>query len=136
MKVVFDDISVPTKKRTDVINITSHVERAVANSGITDGICIVHTLHTTTAVAINENEPHLKEDIVRKIREDFPSGRGWAHDRIDDNTDAHIASTYIGPTRIFPVRDGRPVKGTWQSIFLLELDGPRDRSVLVEVMGE
>jgi secondary thiamine-phosphate synthase enzyme len=136
MKVAFDDLSVPTKKRTDVVNITSPVEGAVVNSGITNGICIVHTLHTTTAVAVNENEPNLKEDIVRKIREDFPAGMGWAHDRIDDNADAHIASTYIGPTRMFPVRDGRLVKGTWQSIFLLELDGPRNRRVLVEVMGE
>jgi secondary thiamine-phosphate synthase enzyme len=136
MKVEFDDITIPTRSRMEVVNITSRVEGVVIQSSIRNGICLVHTLHTTTAIAVNENELNLKEDIIRKIKEDFQAGVGWAHDRIDDNTDAHIASTYIGPTRIFPIRGGRIVKGTWQSIFLLELDGPRNRQVVVEIMGE
>ncbi|HUV23999.1 MAG TPA: secondary thiamine-phosphate synthase enzyme YjbQ [Methanomassiliicoccales archaeon] len=136
MKVEFDDITISTRSRTEVVDITSRVEGTVTRSAIKNGLCLVHTVHTTAAIAVNENEPNLKADIVRKIREDFPAGAGWAHDRIDDNTDAHIASTYIGPTRIFPIRGGRIVKGTWQSIFLLELDGPRNRQVVVEIMGE
>ncbi|NYT12847.1 MAG: YjbQ family protein [Methanomassiliicoccales archaeon] len=136
MKVEFDDITIFTRSRTEVIDITSRVEGAVTQSSVRNGICLVHTLHSTTAIAVNENELNLKEDIVRKIREDFPASAGWAHDRIDDNADSHIASTYIGPTRTFPIRGGRLVKGTWQSIFLLELDGPRNRQVVVEIMGE
>jgi secondary thiamine-phosphate synthase enzyme len=136
MKVEFDDITIPTKSRMEVVDITSRIESVVTQSSIRNGICLVHALHTTTAIAVNENEFNLKEDIIRKIREDFPAGAGWAHDRIDNNTNAHIASTYIGPTRTFPVRGGRIVKGTWQSILLMELDGPRNRQVVVEIMGE
>lgn len=136
MKVEFEDITISTRSRTEIVDITSRVESTVTQSSIRNGICLIHTLHTTTAIAVNENELNLKEDIIRKIMEDFPAGAGWAHDQIDDNADAHIASTYIGPTRTFPIRGGRIVKGIWQNIFLLELDGPRNRQVVVEVMGE
>jgi len=85
---------------------------------------------------VNEHEAGLTKDIVRKIQQDFPKGAGWLHDRVDDNADAHLASSFIGPTRIFPVQEGRLIRGAWQNIFLLELDGPRTRRINVEVMGE
>lgn len=136
MMVDFEELSVRTTGRTEVMDITPQVEGAVSRSKVASGLCVVHTVHSTTAIAVNESEPHLREDIVRKIRSDFPQGQGWSHDLIDDNADAHLASTYIGPTRIFPIREGRIVRGTWQSIFLLELDGPRSRRIVVEIMGE
>ncbi|NWG10011.1 MAG: YjbQ family protein [Nitrososphaerales archaeon] len=55
---------------------------------------------------------------------------------IDDNADAHLASAFIGPSRVFPVKDGRLVRGTWQKVFLLELDGSRRRKIILEVLGE
>jgi secondary thiamine-phosphate synthase enzyme len=112
------------------------VEEAVKKSRVLEGLCIVHTTHSTAAIIVNEHEGGLMEDIVRKVREDFPKGTGWLHDRVDDNADSHLASSFMGSTRVFPVRGNGLVRGTWQSIFLLELDGPRSRRVIVEVMGE
>ncbi len=136
MKVFFQDRDISTRNRTELVDITDMVEETVRKSGITSGICIVHSVHSTTAIIVNEHEAGLINDIIKKVQHDFPKGAGWLHDRVDDNADAHLASSYIGPTRIFPVRYGRLVRGTWQNIFLLELDGPRTRSIIIEVMGE
>jgi len=136
MKVFFQDKDISTKSRTELIDITGIVEETVQKSGVTSGICIVHSVHSTTAIIVNEHETGLINDIIKKVQRDFPRGIGWLHDKVDDNADAHLASSYIGPTRVFPVRYGRLVRGTWQNIFLLELDGPRRRSIVIEVMGE
>ncbi|MEM4251366.1 MAG: secondary thiamine-phosphate synthase enzyme YjbQ, partial [Candidatus Bathyarchaeia archaeon] len=106
------------------------------NAEVANGICLIFSLHSTTAVVINENEKGLISDIIRKVSEEFPKGAGWSHDRIDDNADAHLASTFIGSSKALPIRDGGLMRGTWQSIFLLELDGPRTRTLMVEVIGE
>jgi secondary thiamine-phosphate synthase enzyme len=136
IKVFFGDIQVSTRNRTELVDITRSVEEIMRKSGIANGLCVVHTVHSTTAVIVNEHEDGLTRDIVKKIQQDFPKGAGWLHDRVDDNADAHLASSFIGPTRMFPVQEGRLLRGTWQNVFLLELDGPRTRRITVEVMGE
>jgi len=136
MRIFFEDVRVSTKNRTEVIDVTADVEEVMRRSGVINGICIVHTLHSTTAIIVNEHESGLMKDVVKKVQQDFPKGVGWLHDRVDDNADAHLASSYIGPTRIFPVREGGLVRGSWQNIFLLELDGPRTRKIMVEIIGE
>jgi len=136
VKVHFEEISVSTRDRVGVYDITEEVEGIVRKSEVRNGLCVVHSVHSTTAVIVNENESGLKQDIIKKVRQDYPRGAGWLHDRIDDNAEAHLASSFIGPTRIFPIREGRIIRGPWQNIFLLEMDGPRTRRVTVEVMGE
>ena len=136
MKVFFEDLHIATRNRTELVDITRSVEEIMQKSAITSGLCIIHTVHSTTAIIVNEYEAGLTKDIVKKIQKDFPKGVGWLHDRVDDNADAHLASSFIGPTRIFPVQESRLIRGTWQNIFLLELDGPRTRRIAVEVMGE
>jgi secondary thiamine-phosphate synthase enzyme len=136
MRVFFEDIQVSTRNRTDLIDITSSIEDILRKSGIKNGLCIIHSVHSTTAIIVNEHEVGLSRDITKKIQQDYPRGAGWLHDRVDDNADAHLASSFIGATRIFPVREGGLVRGTWQNIFLLELDGPRSRRITTEVMGE
>lgn len=136
MKIFFQDVEVFTKGRTEVVDITNFVEEAVSKSEVKNGLCIIHSVHSTTAIIVNENEAGLREDIRKKIASDYPKGAGWRHDRIDDNADAHLASAFIGASRILPVKDGRLARGVWQNIFLLELDGPRSRRIIVEVIGE
>ncbi|MCP8312997.1 MAG: YjbQ family protein [archaeon] len=136
MKVFFDEINVSTKSRKELIDISNYIEDHVRKSNIKNGICLAFALHSTVAIIINEHETGLIQDIVNKVGKDFPKGIGWLHDRVDDNADAHLASTFIGPSRIFPIKDGRLVRGTWQNIFLLELDGPRSRKIVLEVIGE
>ncbi|MDI9643867.1 MAG: secondary thiamine-phosphate synthase enzyme YjbQ [Candidatus Verstraetearchaeota archaeon] len=137
MKVFTRRISLETGRRRELINITKEVRRVVAESGIRDGLCTVYTMHSTSSVIVNEDESGLKSDVIAKIGEDFPRDRGWAHNRIDDNADSHLAGAYLGPSVSIPVEGGQPDLGTWQSVFFLELDGPRSgRKVVIQVMGE
>lgn len=135
MKVHTEEIHVSTGDAINLVDVTDQVGLVAKKSAITEGICFVYTPHTTAAVIINEHEDGLMKDIVSKISSDFQKGTGWLHDKIDGNAHSHLASTYIGPSRAVPVVGGRIRLGTWQSIFLLELDGPRTRSVIVQLMG-
>ncbi|MDP2216129.1 MAG: secondary thiamine-phosphate synthase enzyme YjbQ [Methanolobus sp.] len=128
-------MQVNTSKRTELIDITDHVKKHVTESGIQNGICIVSTMHTTTAIIINENEPGLVTDILTLRGRIVPEGAGYQHDRIDNNADAHLRAVLLGNSESIPIRDGRLVLGTWQSIFLAELDGPRKRTVDITVIG-
>ncbi len=137
MKVFFKEFTISTSERFQVINITSYVEEAVKESGIRNGICLVFVPHATAAIIANEYEPNIVSDYIELVRQVFKPDYAWRHNRIDNNAHAHLASAIIGPSRIFPVREGRIVRGTWQEILLVELDGPRPRRrVIVEVMGE
>jgi secondary thiamine-phosphate synthase enzyme len=126
---------VHTQRVLEMVDITRPVTDAVRQSGVADGICLVYVPHATAAVVINENaDPNVCEDILEALGRLIPEGR-WRHDRIDNNAAAHIKATILGPSETVPVRGGRLRLGTWQSLMLVELDGPRDRSVIVEVRG-
>jgi len=125
-----------TKRRFEVLRITGDVERVVAESGIRNGLVVVYVPHATAAVVVNEFEPRIAEDYISWLNKFFPPGAGWRHDEIDDNAHAHLASAMIGGSRIFPLIEGRVVRGTWQEILFVELDGPRStRNVVVAVLG-
>ena len=133
----FKEFTISTSRRFQVINITRYVEEAVHESGIRNGICLVFVPHATAAIIANEYEPNIVSDYIELVKQVFKPDYGWMHNRIDNNAHAHLASALIGPSRMFPVREGRIVRGTWQEILLVELDGPRShRRVIVEVMGE
>lgn len=119
-----------------MIDLTGSVEERVRRSGVNSGLCLIRSLHSTTAIVINEHEGGLLADMMRKVRQDFPKGAGWLHDQVDDNAHAHLASIFIGPSQTLAVKNGELLRGTWQHLFLLELDGPRRRTVVVEVLGE
>ncbi|MEB3825347.1 MAG: secondary thiamine-phosphate synthase enzyme YjbQ [Desulfurococcales archaeon] len=135
-KVYRREVTLSTSERFQLVNITRHVEEIVADSGVREGFVHVFVPHATAAVIANEDEGGLKQDFIRLFRELFKPGSGWMHDRIDDNAHAHLAAGVIGADRSFPVTGGRIVRGTWQEIFLVELDGPRSRRrVIVTVIG-
>jgi len=136
LRTFFDENEVQTKNRIELIDISNYVENHIRKSNVKNGFCLAYALHSTVAIVINEHETGLVQDIINKVEKDFPKGAGWFHDRIDDNANAHLASTFIGSSRIFPVKDGRLVRGVWQNIFLLELDGPRRRKIILETLGE
>lgn len=137
MNTSFREIQINTTKRRELIDVTQELLMAVQESGIKNGICVVYSLHSTSAIIINEPERGLMEDLLTKVEEDFPRGRDWLHNRIDDNADSHLAGAFMGPSMVIPVRDGSLCLGTWQSVFFLELDGPRiGRRVVIEVLGE
>jgi len=137
LKTSFKEIELSTRSRVELIDITRQVEEHVREGNLKNGLCLVYSLHSTAAIITNERETGLMLDIVKKVQEDYPRGRGWRHDEVDSNAEAHLASSFIGASRIFPVRDGRLIRGTWQNIFFLELDGPRSsRRIVIELLGE
>jgi secondary thiamine-phosphate synthase enzyme len=121
---------VETDGSIDVVDITDRVGAEL--SDVDRGVCTVFVNHTTAAVSINEAEPRLLGDIERFVAE-LSAPDGWDHDTLDDNADAHLRSSLLGRSVSVPVRDGDLALGTWQSILLIECDGPRERSLSVTV---
>jgi secondary thiamine-phosphate synthase enzyme len=137
MVVVSRSLNLKTSERRQLIDITEKVMDVVEQAGVSNGICVVSAPHATAAVIANENEHGLTRDILHKLGELFPESGTYAHNAIDDNADAHLASAFIGHSRTFPIANRRLVRGTWQNIFLVELDGPRSRrEVDVQIVGE
>jgi secondary thiamine-phosphate synthase enzyme len=117
-----------------MLDITQRVADVVREANVDQGICSVYVPHATAAVVINENaDPNLCTDVLDALAKLIPEG-AWRHDRIDDNGAAHIKAVLLGPGETMPVRDGRLLLGTWQAIMLVELDGPRERRVVVTVV--
>jgi len=120
-------------QRTQVIDITREVGEVVRESALAEGLCNVYVAHATAAIVINENDdPNLCLDLLDALDKLIPEGV-WRHDRIDGNGAAHLKSAILGPGETIPVRDGKLVLGRWQAIMLVDLDGPRDRQVVVTV---
>lgn len=128
-----DEFFVRTTRKFEVIDITPRVREIVERSAAAEGLCCVFVPHATAAVAINENaDPNIGEDLQEALAKLIPEGI-WRHDRIDDNAAAHIKAAIVGPGETVPVRNRRLLLGTWQSLMLVEFDGPRERRVLVQI---
>ena len=132
-----------SQRSTELIRITDQVRRAVEMSGLKNGIVNVFTLHTTTAITINENDPMLEEDIARFMVKAVPEDDSYAHHRfykrdgrIAVNAYSHIRASLLGSNVTVPLQAGEMVLGTRQNIYLVELDGPQVRGLAVQVMGE
>ncbi len=137
-RVFIDTIRVKTTERFQLIDITSRVEEIVEKSGVKNGIVLVYAPHATVAIIVNEHESGLINDLLQKAKEfTEPGSSKWRHNAIDDNAHAHIGSAFFGSDRVLPVVNSRILRGTWQNIFLLEMDGPRPtREIVVVVIGE
>ena len=128
------EFSISSKDRYQLIDITSEVEGVIADSGVKDGLCLVFVPHSTAAIVLTENEEGLKKDWLAVLKK-LVSGFDFLHDRIDNNADSHILSGLLGQGKTLPIEKGRLIRGTWQQIFLAELDGPRERRVSVSIMS-
>lgn len=123
--------SVRTSQLEQIVIITSQVQRALAALTDGDGICTIVTPHTTCAISVNENaDPDVPADLTKALRAMVPSVR-FEHG--EGNSDAHLLSAIIGTSLSWPFRKGQLVFGTWQGIYFIELDGPRERKVTVYV---
>lgn len=117
------------------INITGEVQKAVAASGVKEGICVVFVPHTTAAVTINENaDPDVPHDVGLALGKISPDRNEFLHS--EGNSAAHTKSSLVGPSITLIVSDGRLLLGTWQGIWFNEFDGPRNRKVHVRALGE
>jgi len=129
-------LTIGTTTRRQLVDITNHALKFVEDCEVRDGLLTVCVPHATAAVVANENERGLQRDILARIEALFPQSSEYAHNRIDDNADSHLAATFLGHTRSFIIKDHQLVRGTWQNIFLVELDGPRTRrEVYFSIVG-
>lgn len=130
-----------TNEKFELINTTDRINEIVAKSGVKNGIVHLQSLHTTTALFINEWQDALLEDFKTLLEQVVGREGSWRHDdpAFSDcerkNAVSHLRGMMLGPSVSLQVRNAKVLLGTWQSIILAELDGPRSRSVSVQVMG-
>jgi secondary thiamine-phosphate synthase enzyme len=129
-------LNVKTSTHCEMRDITSEVRAAVKEAGIRSGDVVVFCPHTTAAITINENaDPSVMHDILLTLEELIPQLRkGYRHD--EGNSDAHVKSSLVGCSQTVLIDNASLVLGTWQGIYFCEFDGPRSRTVTVQVRGE
>jgi secondary thiamine-phosphate synthase enzyme len=136
MKILNNSFTVSTGKRNEMVDITGKVEKAVADSGISDGTVVIYCPHTTAAITINENaDPDVVHDILLTLSSLVPKDKdGYRHS--EGNSDAHVKSSIVGCSETVLVNNGQMQLGTWQGIYFCEFDGPRKRSVILQITGQ
>jgi secondary thiamine-phosphate synthase enzyme len=129
------EFDVRTPRHDAMVDITTEVESAVAQSGVEDGVAVVFCPHTTAAITINENaDPDVVHDMIAQFNEMVPWRQPF-FDHGEGNSAAHVKSSMIGANETIPVVNGRLALGTWQGIYFCEFDGPRSRRFLVTVVS-
>lgn len=128
-------ISVKSKTKTEFIDITSEISKLIAASDLNDGVCYLYVPHTTAGITINEGaDPSVKRDILTNLNKLIPFEGDYHH--VEGNSAAHIKSTLVGVSLFVMFQDGKPLLGTWQSIYFCEFDGPRHRRILVSLSAQ
>ena len=126
-------LSVKTKSRTELIDITSQIAEQVKHSGVSDGLCMLYVPHTTGAVTINESaDPSVRGDIQMVLNQIVPWEANYKH--LEGNSPAHVKATLVGASELLAIEKGALVLGTWQGIFFCEFDGPRTRKIHVRIL--
>ncbi len=126
-------VTISTHSRIQMIPIDREVEKAIQESGVQEGICVIWVPHTTAGVTVNENaDPSVIRDILYATGKVFPPDDQFHH--VEGNSDAHIKSSLFGPSLSLIISKNRLVLGTWQSIFFCEFDGPRERSCYIKIV--
>lgn len=125
--------SVQSSARFQLIDITADVQEAVDAAGITDGVVMVFSPHTTAAITVNENaDPAVPADIETILDRMIPWKANYRH--MEGNSAAHAKSSLVGASEWVAVENGRLALGTWQSLFFCEFDGPRKRNVRLQFL--
>ena len=138
-------IEVETDKGINIYNITPQILKILESTSIKNGQVLVFSRHTTTALAINENEERLLEDVKVHLRKLAPESGRYLHNDLhlrdvppDEpiNAHSHLMAMMLSTSEVIPIVDSQLALGTWQSILFFELDGPRKRTVFVQISGE
>ncbi|HOX32864.1 MAG TPA: secondary thiamine-phosphate synthase enzyme YjbQ [Spirochaetales bacterium] len=136
-------VTILTRKEIELVDITPEIVRTVESSGVEDGTVFVLSLHTTTGLAVNEGLPDLEADIADFLAGLVPEERPYRHARflhsdgqMAINAPAHLRGSMLGFEAFFPVAGGKIVKGSRQTVYFVELDGPQERTFAIHVVGE
>lgn len=144
MKIQHKQLTFDTGEGVDILNITTQLQAFIDDSGVSNGLLIVNSRHTTTALAVNEYESRLLDDIKVFFAALAPADKRYLHNDIHlrdcppdepENAHSHLLAMLLNTTECLSVADGKMVLGQWQSVLFFELDGPRQRSVLLQLIG-
>ena len=128
-----EELSVKTRSKIEMIDITRLVNDVVSLSNVKQGLCIVFVPHTTAAVTINENaDPAVLKDIIEELNKMIPLQNNYRH--MEGNSAAHIKATLTGSSQTVIIENGELQLGTWQSLFFCEYDGPRNRKAFIKII--
>lgn len=144
MQIINKFIEIETEPEISIHNLTPQIEEILNDTGITNGQVTVFSRHTTTALAINEYEVRLLEDIKVYLNKLVPPSTKYLHNDLhlrdvppDEpiNAHSHLMAMMLNNSEVIPIVEGKLALGTWQSVLFLDLDGPRKRNVLVQIFG-
>lgn len=128
-----ETLLVKTGRRTQLVDVTERVQRAVAQAGVSSGVCYIYVPHTTAGVLINEHaDPDVARDVEATLDRLVPRTGAYRHS--EGNSDSHVKATLVGTSQIVFIEGGKLSLGRWQGIFLCEFDGPRERQMYVRVV--
>jgi secondary thiamine-phosphate synthase enzyme len=127
------NLKVRSHQREELVEFTDEVQRQLKESGAREGIVVLYVQHTTAGLTVNENaDPDVPRDMLHALRTLIPQhGMGFRHG--EENSDAHIKASLVGPSVTIPFKDGELLLGRWQGIFLCEFDGGRERKVVMMI---
>jgi secondary thiamine-phosphate synthase enzyme len=126
--------NIDTERREQLVDVTHEVAGAVVAARLVEGAALVYCSHTTAGITINENaDPDVAADLLAGLASMAPCDSGWLH--CEGNSDAHIKASLVGSSVLVPIVEGALALGTWQGVFLCEFDGPRSRTVDVQLFS-
>lgn len=138
MKSYRKELSIETKKRSEIVRITEEVQQAITESGVCEGLVLVNAVHTTAGVFINVDEPGLYHDLevlLEKLAPEKPYDIYW-HNGVESNADAHLKRSLIGREAVCAITEGKLDFGTAEQVLYFDLDGKREKKVLIKIIGE
>jgi secondary thiamine-phosphate synthase enzyme len=128
-------LTVKTDRRTQLVDVTAQVQKAVTASGVESGICHLYVPHTTAAITINEHaDPDVARDVEGALDRLIPKTGAYRHS--EGNSDSHVKAALVGASQSIFVQGGKLVLGRWQGIFFCEFDGPRERRLDIKVVPD
>jgi len=136
VKVITREITISSRRRREVINISDKVEEFIKDSGIKNGLVLIFLPHATAGLFANEDEPRIRKDYETLFERLVPVNGDYEHNKIDNNADAHLLAALFKQFYVLPIVNGELVRGTWQELFLADFDGPRTRRIVLVVIGE
>jgi secondary thiamine-phosphate synthase enzyme len=145
MQIIHEILEIETETGIGIYNITPEIEKLLATTDIKNGQVLVFSRHTTTALAINENEERLLADTTAYLRKLAPESEKYLHNDLhlrdvppDEpmNAHSHLMAMTLSTSEVIPIMEGRLALGTWQSILFFDLDGPRKRTVMIQLSGQ
>ena len=131
---MLDELKIRTSQHRELVDVTEQVQHVVNTRRVGEAICVVYSPHTTAAVTINENaDPDVVTDLLVALKDLLGDERRFRH--AEGNSGGHTLASLIGPSVTVPVHEGRLALGHWQAIYLCEFDGPRQRTLTVQLIA-